>query len=113
YVRLTLDSAGNIALVGRSTAHYDDGCQFTLTKLAAASGKPLWLRTVDTQVCGWAPMAVNGRGDLVVGGINPSGSEDEPGLFTVTQLAAETGRELWRYAPPFGGALEAVDVDAN
>jgi hypothetical protein len=112
YVRLAPDSAGNVALVGLSTAHYDDGCQFTLTKLAASSGQPLWLRTVDTQVCGSAPMAVNGRGDVVVGGINPSASEGDPGLFTVTQLAAETGRELWRYALPVGGELKAIHVDA-
>jgi len=92
---VALDHAGNVVAAG-FTVNTGTGSTFTVVKVAAATGRELWRKTV----LGTAPngrahaLAIDRYGDVIAAGSVGNAGRGQD--FTVVKLAGSTGVRRWR-----------------
>lgn len=93
---IAVDASGDVIAAGRlATVAVED--DFTVLKLAGASGNELWRHRIDGTDSGddeAVALALTTTGDAVASGVidTAAGQED----FSVVRLAGATGNEIWR-----------------
>jgi uncharacterized delta-60 repeat protein len=115
-----MDPSGDVIAAG-FTENTDTGRDFTVVKLHGATGTELWRQVIDggsfTAVDEARTVAVDARGDVVVGGRIRGSSSPLAGTsdFFVVKLSGADGRELWHHLIQSTGAAaaHAVAVDAT
>jgi hypothetical protein len=93
---IAVDTSGDVIAAGRlaTSANEDD---FTVLKLAGASGNELWRLRIDGTDHGddeALAVALDAANDVVASGVIDSATGNED--FAVVKLAGGTGNELWR-----------------
>ena len=102
---VAVDAAGNALVAGESAG--TAGTDIKVYKLAAATGAPLWTRTLDYGGEDYiAEIAVDASGNVLGAGVstNAAGNRD----MRVFKLAAATGAVAWSQAYDGGGHDEAL-----